>query len=58
MITIKKNELGYLREIFKKMLLFGNKNEDPIKELIEYVIKEGRPNVFTDSVNNLSDQVN
>ena len=53
----KKNELGYLREIFKKMLLFGNLNQDPIKELLDFVIKEGRANDFAASNSSINEQV-
>lgn len=52
----KKNEINNLREIFKKMLLFGRLKEDPVKELIENVVKEGRVNDFTDC-SNLNEQV-
>jgi hypothetical protein len=38
------------------MLLFGRLKEDPVKELIDYVVKEGRVNDFSESNNALSDQ--
>jgi hypothetical protein len=53
---LKKNELSNLREIFKKMLLFGKLKEDPVKELIEYIVKENRVNDFSD-FSSLNEQV-
>lgn len=39
-----------MRDIFKKMLLFGRLKEDPVKELIEYVVKENRVNDFGETM--------
>jgi len=54
----KKNELAYLKEIFKKMLLFKNlKNEkSPIRELLDYVIEEGVANDFSDHNKSINEQ--
>jgi hypothetical protein len=38
------------------MLLFGTIKVDPVKELIDYVIKEGTVNDFSDCSNILNDQ--
>ena len=55
-IYLKKNETNNLRDIFKKMLLFGVLKADPIKEFVEHVIKEGRVNDFAEC-SKLSEQV-
>lgn len=39
------------------MLLFGKHNQDPIKELVDYVIKEGKVNDFSDTNSALNEQV-
>ena len=39
------------------MLLFGRLKECPVKELIDYVVKEGRVNDFSESTNTLNEQV-
>ena len=38
------------------MLLFGNLNKDPIKELLDYVIKEGIANDFGDHNKAINEQ--
>ena len=38
------------------MLLFGNLNKDPIKELLDYVIKEGIANDFSDHNKAINEQ--
>ena len=53
---IKKNELSNLCDIFRKMLLFGRLKDDPVKELIEYVVKENRVNDFVDNATSLNEQ--
>lgn len=40
------------------MLLFGKHNKEPIKELVEHVIKEGKVNDFSDSNKALNEEVN
>jgi len=54
----KKNELAYLKEIFRKMLLFKNlkKEKSPIRELLEYVIEEGVANDFSDHNKAINEQ--
>lgn len=37
------------------MLLFGRLKEDPVKELIEYVVKENRVNDFVDNATSLNE---
>ncbi len=39
------------------MLLFGRLKYDPVKELIDYVMKEGRVNDFSESSSSISDSV-
>ena len=53
----KKNETTNLKEIFKKMLLFGNLNKYPIRELYNFIINEGITIDFNDYNNSsISDQ--
>ena len=53
----KKNETTNLKEIFKKMLLFGNLNKYPIRELYNFIINEGITIDFNDFNNSsISDQ--
>jgi hypothetical protein len=53
----KKNESANLKEIFKKMLLFGNINKYPIRELYDFIIHEGTTIDFTEFSNSsISDQ--
>ncbi|CAF0723942.1 unnamed protein product [Brachionus calyciflorus] len=52
----KKNETHKIREVFKKMLLFGRLNQDPVKELVEYIMKEGRVNDFSEVNLTLNEQ--
>ena len=53
----KKNDSTNLRDIFQKMLLFGVSKPNPVKDLFDHVIKEGRVNDFSDCSNNLNDFV-
>ena len=39
------------------MLLFGTIKTDPVRELFDYIIKEGKANEFGDYSNNFNDQV-
>lgn len=55
---LKKNETDKIHDIFEKMLLFGKHNKDPIKELVDYVIKEGKVKNFSDSNQALNEHVN
>lgn len=53
----KKNETANLKEIFKKMLLFGNLNRYPIRELFEFITREGVTIDFTEFNNtSITDQ--
>lgn len=55
--VFKKNELVYLKTIFRKMLLFNNLNKkNAIKELLDYVIEEGVANDFSDHNKNINEQ--
>ena len=56
-LFLKRNELNNLREIFKKMLLFGKLNADPIKELISAIAEDGQIMDFSSQTNALNDQV-
>jgi hypothetical protein len=38
------------------MLLFGRLKDDPVKELLDYVVKEGRVNDFSESNSALTEQ--
>jgi ferritin len=53
----KKNELNNIQEIFKKVLLFGKLINDPLKELLDIIIKDNVPIEFNQySKNFLSEQ--
>jgi hypothetical protein len=39
------------------MLLFGTLNADPIRELVDFIVKEGRINDFNDSSSTITEQV-
>ncbi len=53
----KRNELNNLREIFKKMLLFGKLNSNPIKELIDMILIDNQVIDFNNTSNTLNEQV-